>query len=393
MRGSEWRKWDLHVHSPFSNLNNNYNCTIQDFANKILAENIAVIGLTNYFFISKQEIDDVKNALAGRCLVIPNIEFRINDKNKDNEFINYHVLFNPQIDITKVHQTLARLKLNNLRADNIYCTPENLATYGYASVTVSFDDLYKILHNDFKEGDDFVLVGPFKGYGGFCPDNKERNINLATKLDQKSSIIFSKKEDSDFFLNTVGKRHIYNLLAKPVIYCSDAHTINDIGKNFTWIKADITFEGFKQIIYEPEHRVRIQADKPDEKDARLIIDKIQFVTEDNRFTTKEIFLNENLNVIIGGKSSGKSILLYNIAKTLLPDRTDRSVLKYKNPDTNTYQYKYNFENFDFKVTLKSGAEQSVSRKDDESSILPEIKYIPQNYLSELAEKNIKKVMN
>ncbi len=33
----------------------------------------------------------------------------------------------------------------------------------------------------------------------------------------------------------------------------------------TWIKADLTFEGLKQIIYEPEDRVKIQEEKPEQK--------------------------------------------------------------------------------------------------------------------------------
>jgi predicted ATPase len=53
----------------------------------------------------------------------------------------------------------------------------------------------------------------------------------------------------------------------------------------------------------------------------MIIDQVQFISPDNKFRAEPIKFNRNLNVIVGGKSSGKSILLYNIAKTLLADRT------------------------------------------------------------------------
>ena len=54
--------------------------------------------------------------------------------------------------------------------------------------------------------------------------------------------------------------------------CSDAHCFSDniaikdrLGNCKTWIKADTTFEGLKQILFEPEDRVRVQSTKPDEK--------------------------------------------------------------------------------------------------------------------------------
>jgi hypothetical protein len=70
---------------------------------------------------------------------------------------------------------------------------------------------------------------------------------------------------------------------KPCIHGSDAHNLDSLGKpcskrglpehdcvtkpddcdhRYCWIKADPTFEGLKQIKYEPEDRVRIQASDP-----------------------------------------------------------------------------------------------------------------------------------
>ena len=51
---------------------------------------------------------------------------------------------------------------------------------------------------------------------------------------------------------------------KPCIHGSDAHRLEKIAqpdlKRFCWIKADPTFEGLKQILYEPEARVSIGED-------------------------------------------------------------------------------------------------------------------------------------
>jgi ABC-type enterochelin transport system ATPase subunit len=177
-----------------------------------------------------------------------------------------------------------------------------------------------------------------------------------------------------------------------LLHCSDAHGFalaegitapKKLGHCFTWIKADTTFEGLKQIIHEPEQRVRIQQDEPYKKEDRLIIAEVRFISDDNLFNPAPIFLNSGLNVIIGGKSSGKSILLYNIARTLL---ADRSILKV---DGKNFRYEFG-DNFDFIVKMRSGLQESIRREDSMPSVLSEIKYIPQNYLSKLAEPENKK---
>lgn len=48
---------------------------------------------------------------------------------------------------------------------------------------------------------------------------------------------------------------------KPCFHGSDAHCIEKLfepdNSRYCWIKSDATFNGLKQVIYEPEARVRI----------------------------------------------------------------------------------------------------------------------------------------
>jgi hypothetical protein len=46
-KGSEWRKWDLHLHTPYTNLNP-YKASDEDFINKLKEEFITAVALTNY---------------------------------------------------------------------------------------------------------------------------------------------------------------------------------------------------------------------------------------------------------------------------------------------------------------------------------------------------------
>ena len=209
---------------------------------------------------------------------------------------------------------------------------------------------------------------------------------LAQKIDVAKVIdIFEMGKESDCadyikqvipFLKGKINKHI------PLIICSDNHEINTYTiRQFLWIKSDTSFEGLKQILFEPEHRVRIQKDKPDFKEERLIIDQLRFISSNQKFSPEPICLNENLNVIIGGKSSGKSILLYHIAKTLL---SDKEFLTKENIE-NKYDLKSVDASFNFEVKTKGGFTQLLHRAPSENSIIPEIKYIPQNYLVKLAE--------
>ena len=58
-RGSEWEKWDLHIHTPYSILNNQFgdpktklDLYVRKMLKKALEKNIKVIGLTDYYLIT-----------------------------------------------------------------------------------------------------------------------------------------------------------------------------------------------------------------------------------------------------------------------------------------------------------------------------------------------------
>ena len=51
-KGSEWRKWDLHVHTPKTKLNNQYKSESnvwREFCEKIEKSDVDVFGITDYF--------------------------------------------------------------------------------------------------------------------------------------------------------------------------------------------------------------------------------------------------------------------------------------------------------------------------------------------------------
>lgn len=116
-RGSMWHKWDLHIHSPMSALNNQFpKCTdgSPDWPKYLgaLAQllDTPAVGITDYFTIDGyKEVLGAKNAgkLPNISLLLPNIEFRI-DKviNTKNGFrrLNYHVIFSNEVSAQDIEE-------------------------------------------------------------------------------------------------------------------------------------------------------------------------------------------------------------------------------------------------------------------------------------------------
>ena len=327
-RGSEWRKWDLHVHTPNTKLNNGYGDRWDDFVEKINESDIDVFGITDYFSIDNYKCFLEKFQIKypdSKKTFFPNIEFRIDSKNKKAEHIQFHVIFSNQLEtINKIDEFLTRLPLLSTDDKNLkkYCTESDLREVGFDKAMVTIGNLKKNLSCDFSKGE-YMVVGVVNGYGGLRPDspNDGRGSEYAKELDKVSDLFFGTKDNVDFYLNKVMGRK--ELPQKAVLVCSDCHSFKDmqekLGGKFTWIKTDPTFTGLMQILCEPESRVKIQENKPEEKSSYHVIKSIKI---DSGICKQTILLNSNLNTIIGGRSTGKSILLQLIARRVdsnIPD--------------------------------------------------------------------------
>ncbi|MEL1246348.1 TrlF family AAA-like ATPase [Flavobacterium sp. DGU11] len=381
-RGSEWRKWDLHLHSPYTFMNK-YSCSDDEFIEQIRKEGLSCIGLTNYFRFDDKEYDLKEKLEKEGIVTFLNLELRLDYQNKEDDCLDFHVIFSDEVRKENLQKLLMNVKTNiNGSSKKLI---DVISPDDFKKAVVNFDELLSCL-NDESIG----LKGKF--LIGFLSRGKgnARTSSNYEKLTREADLLIHSTDNPS---NIDDDRSFWLSYKKPLLQNSDAHSLNHIGKKFTWIKADVTFEGLKQIIYEPEDRVRIQKEMPEaEKLDTLMIEKITFTSSEKKFTPETIYFNKNLNVIIGGKSSGKSILLYEIAKTLYSD-TDDKVLKYTdvedNKEKDLYDLNSNDANYNFSVELYSKSSQSKKDRQTNSSILPSIKYIPQNHLSNLVDKSRK----
>lgn len=372
-RGSEWRKWDLHFHTPSSYDYKDKGVTNQEIIDILAEKEISVVAITDHHTMDIDRIQELQ--LLGKdkgITVLPGIEFLADARGKDP--IHFIGIFSDTSNISyiwgqlKNTTNIKQIEGSNKKHNEVYC---------------DLIDTMKLI----KE-----LGGITTIHAGSKTNNIENITNsLPHAIAQKEDIVdlvdiyeLGKVTDKEGYI-----KNVFPNIGKyiPMIIASDNHDIKNYSlKENCWIKADPTFEGLKQIIYEPEERVRIQEEEPDFKEDKEIIDKIRFISPTNKFRKEEIHLNPNLNVIIGGKSSGKSILLYSIAKTLIPNQDDELL---KKGSEERYNLTSIDEKFDFEITTKGYHQQKISdRVKGDNSIIPNIKYIPQNELVKLAEPEL-----
>jgi len=355
--GSIWQKWDLHLHSVSTHMNNGYKSTsITEFVKKIQDEELSAIGLTNYFNFTDDDYT-LKSALEeADVTVFLNLEIRLSYQNKEDDCCDIHIIFDSTVKKTDIDNFLTQLKVNVEGTDIL--AKDLSSVDDFTKATVEFDKLIEVLEEESLGLRERYMIGFLsRGKGnGRTSSNYEKIAKHSHFLIHSTDRVENIEEDRAFWLKN----------NKPLLQSSDAHSLNKIGTKYSWIKADLTFDGLKQILYEPYERIAIQERNPnDSKTERLIIDRVTYTSPDGG--KEEIKFNSSLNSIIGSRGSGKSTLLKNIAKSIDPE--EFSEKDKKSP--------YDLTNFE--VIWKDG---QVNGGEVESS--KSVFYIPQNYLSALA---------
>lgn len=420
IRGSEWRKWDLHVHTPASFHWNGGKVlsdmdetekeeAIKKFVKTVNDSDVEVFAVQDYWtfdwilelrkYLRNNPGELKKTILPGMELRVEcatdfrlNIHAIISDKVSDQELRDFRSELKirwPGDELKNVSDETLKEYAGGLDAskarehgfdDPSTLDDANLLKLGSMTVEVTRDSLSKALKK-LPPSHGFIML-PYSTSDGIAKlDWKQhpaddvyfmRTAHLFEAREQKSIDLFNAVKTSDneaffdnFLKNQGGK-------AKPCTSGSDAHRFSDYGSypngRATWIKADPSFKGFEQIIYEPTDRVKVQQLKPEEKSDQLIIDYVEYKNKSGEI--QKVPFNQNLNSLIGSRAQGKSNLLKNIAYAVDPDQTI-----YRNVDTSDF-----LQLEDFKVVWRDGSSDTLNRGDEKSK---GILFIPQKFLGEL----------
>ena len=418
-------KWDLHVHTPASfhhqfrlseEEKKKYQLNIWE---KYISElekvsDVSVIGITDYFSIEgyKKVLEyRGRGRLQNFDLILPNIEFRL-DKFVADRRLNYHVIFSDEIGADRIEsEFLEELHIKTHTGETRKLTRENIEEIGRTlkehqetfrsksdyivgceNITVSLDEIIKVLRN--KESifaGKYLLVLEEEGWDSINWAGQD-HLTRKTILVQSHAIFSSNPNTRNWAL---GKRDLspedfireFGSL-KPCIHDSDAHTFEKLCKpdedRFCWIKADPTFEGLKQIIYEPEERVRIQPENPEYRKNIYTLDSIKisnsWISDELSIEEQEIPLNRNLVAVTGGKGSGKTALLDLIANCF-EDRCRRA-----GEDRNSFVQRIEGQKQDLEVKIEFIGEDigEFSKKLTEENFFQDtrVTYLPQGKIEE-----------
>jgi len=375
--------------------------------------------------------------------LFPVIELRLENFTSESESVNIHIVFSPDILPSTIRNSFLEKLVIRYQGKRLNCKEDDLIKIGYAEeqkgkfnvnldvsslsghekrrlikkalklVTLPIDifeesakKFQEILKDSGIKKDKYLIIIANKGEGGLCDlrwydkfNNTSRAGNIRQNLLNLADVCFSNNEkDIQFLLGkekNTPKDEILNRFRsiKPCVWGSDAHNEDNLfypsnGKtrDYTWLKADLTFEGLKQILYEPEpgERVMIGVTEPDKKSEYQVIGKIKF-SNTNDFP-EEIIFNKNLCSIIGSRSSGKSALLNYIAHSI--DR--RLVESLVDGPGEGEEYHWDKIKIDYSVEWNN----ELSNEESPGKIV----FIPQNYLfkkskdSEEIKKKIEPVL-
>ncbi|MGL2823335.1 TrlF family AAA-like ATPase [Helicobacter pylori] len=316
-KGSSWHKWDLHAHTPYTNLNKEYKCSEEEFIQKLCDSQIDCIGLTNYFKFNEKEFDLKEKIEKKGIKVFYNLEVRLDYQNKEDQCLDFHIIFSDKVTQQEIDNFLRNADAS---VGGIEKKLANLEKDDFDKAVVNFDQLLECLEKEsLKLRGKYLLGFLSRGHGNSRSSSNDKKItNKSHFLIHSSDSQQNLKKDREFWLE-------YN---KPLLQSSDVHKEEQIGKKCTWIKAEKTFEGLKQIIYEPKTRVSIDENKPQDPLYKidcvgLNFDKAVKITNEKGDTpfcyagfNETLFFSPYFTCVIGGRGSGKSTLLQLIASAI-----------------------------------------------------------------------------
>ena len=370
-KGSIWRKWDLHIHTPNTKLSNNFQKVGDEeiwktYSDKIENSDVSAFGITDYFscdnyFNFLEEFE--KHYPNSNKVFFPNIEFRLDiSVNQQAEEINIHIIFSNELSRVQIDDFLSSLKTNHTNSGGTKISCKNLNPDQFVSATINHSHLLTCLNENFGKEKPYLIIAAANNAGLRPLTSSPRKLAITDEIDKLCDGFFGGRQNIKYYLKT--DRYETDEIAKPcpVICGSDAHSFDDIDnylgkyvtrqnqegkleilKDITWIKADLTFEGLKQIKYEPLYRVSISENEPRKPVRRVESIKFNFPT--NTFIQRKnssvqqdfclknlkqpIHFSDYFTCIIGGRGTGKSTII-NILAEKLSEKTDffnRSDLK------------------------------------------------------------------
>lgn len=379
--GSNWNRWDLHIHTPDS-LIHHYPGTDPWPAFftglRALPPDIKVIGINDYLFISgyKRVLEEWKKGnLANIELVLPVIELRLDTfcgSESALKKVNFHIIFSDEVTPDVIEHQFMPSLVQSYAISNDYDAVVKQTDWQAIPNPASLAQLGKLVRErtppEKKAGLD-NLSDLVVGFNSVCishekirdilkrPDFRDKTLTAVGKIEwdllrwsqggmanklnllNDAAFVFTSAMDVD---GCARSRHSLNAqnVNSRLLDCSDAHfpaesaEHNKLGKCFTWIKGEVCFDTLKQAYYEYDGRVSLSTEHPIAPLHHILGVSVSLPTDITWQSAPFCFRGDHsfefhpsFTCVIGGRGSGKSTLLNLLAVGL----HGRSPLFDKNP--------------------------------------------------------------
>lgn len=406
-QGSKWHRWDPHIHTPGTLLNDQYKGDWEGFLGAIESSDppIRALGITDYYTIdSYREALNYKKAgrLGGVDLIFPNIELRYGIGTDRGSPINLHLLVSPD-DADHVEQTQRFLsELTFAAFDELFrCERSDLILLGQKHDRTLKDERaaleaganqFKVSPERLREAftksawaRDNILVavvpGSKDGTAGLKKDSSLET--LRKEIERSAQVIFSGQENQRKFWLGQGSVSLERLISewdgcKPCLHGSDAHSVEKVGvpdlRRYCWIKGDLTFESLQQTVLEPELRTFIGPTAPQGALPSQVITSAN-LTNAAWLKTSPVPINSGFVCVIGARGSGKTALVDIIAAgayALAGHLSERSFAK---------RAMEHLTNSTAELKWEDGSETSCEMREiDEAWEEPRLQYLSQQFV-------------
>lgn len=276
--GCNFFKADLHIHTPGSK-DFKGQATPEEIVAKAQEKELDVIAIMDHNSI--EWCEKIKKAAEKTNLtVFPGVEISASGGKLGLHFV---AIFDENKPLQEIRDCLARIKLDSTKQGNV----EALTSESHENILREVRESGGIVIGAHAYSDKGIISG-MKGA-------------QRTELIKNENLRAIEINDVKHIKHFDGKDNQYKRLL-ACIKSSDAHSVEDIGKEYTLIKmGEPTLEGLRQAFCDPESRIRF--DSSQIHSHPLIVG----MYVEGGFLDGEVFhFNDNMNTIIGGKGTGKT---------------------------------------------------------------------------------------
>lgn len=346
---SDWFKVDLHIHTDFSKTTktNDYqgNFDINLLKQKLVENDVKLFSLTDHNIINVDAYREYYNTYSEndpKLLIGCEFDIIVPDSGTSK---TYHSL------IIFENDTIADVEIISSKIESLY-TRNSL---DFLNRVITIDEIYDLFNGyDYffipHAGNTKSILDPYRGYDmKLCQQMVLLMQSAFEKVKESTRQKYNEGFDKLKTLDFQAKDDIAYINFSDNHNCANYPCTNKDGANhaFYCIKGKPSFESLRFAFIDPVSRIKKFEDVESLKSFNSYIQEIK-VAGNEAITDTIIEFSPNLNVIIGGRSSGKS-LLFNIIGNKL--NTPKHDLKKYNLNTMGIKIKTSLDS-DYKDSIK-----------------------------------------